>query len=612
MPPSDGALRRAVAARGGGDDLLGEWGTNGNALAPRPDSGYRADDDLVGEWVPQTPAGAITVKPYVDSAPEPLADETPGERAARLAAQSGGWLEGKATRLGAGVIRGIGNVADTLAQGIAYAGEKGAGLAGHAGWIAPETHQGVIEWRKRINADIAREQEAFKKASAGSRAAAVGEFGGELLGTAPFLGVGGGLAGATLAPRIASNVLARGAGAGGAISALTSSTSDEPLISQLGKGAIIGGSAGPILGGVGKAAIGGIGDVADLARKAIDKYGIPLRADQLSSNQMVKNFGSLMQRIPFTGFGAHAAEQQNAFNRALAKEMGEASDKVTTEVVDNATNRVGDVFNSVARRAGDIEINSSFINKVRNTVSDAASVLGGDAIEPIKAQIKRIFDVVNLNKSGKASISADSYLALTRKDAPLDRLIKHQDSNMSYYALEVRKALDDMLEGSAPKDVIADLKNARYQYAIAKALDPLAVKAPTGDINPKLVLGAARGHRGNLLELGHIGQKLLAEPSSSNTAERLAILTALGGGTYAFDPEHFQQNALKLGEALAAGRIGGAALTSKYLTDALIKSSRLSAMAGRLNLPAISMSGATPGATALIGRNLLSQGFPPE
>jgi hypothetical protein len=131
---------------------------------------------------------------------------------------------------------------------------------------------------------------------------------------------------------------ARGAGAGGAINALTSAASEAPLGEQIESGATAGALLGPVGYGFGKAVNKLLGtgmdrETANLATAARDKFGIPIRVDQVSANPMVRFVGSVMQRLPFTGLGGHVAEQQTAFNRAVANEFGETADKITRPVL---------------------------------------------------------------------------------------------------------------------------------------------------------------------------------------------------------------------------------------------------------------------------------------
>jgi Cell Wall Hydrolase len=574
-------------------DLLGSWG---KSSAPSPAVAAAGDeDDLLGSWgktaqVAAKPASQASAAVGGAMMPVPLPphDETLGETVARMTGEAqGDTFTDMAKRLGLGALRGVGDVADTLAQGIGYVGEKGARALQGGGVISPESARSVSDWRSRIDADIARENAAFGAAKGDGWASDVGRVGGQIVGTGPFLSAGGAaLTAATRGAPIVNALVARpllsaalrGAGTGAGATALTSAASDQPFGEQIQGGALTGGLLGPVGAGVGRLGSRLLGshidrETANLAATAQNKFDIPLRADQVSANPMVRFMGSVMQRLPFTGLGEHVAEQQTAFNRAIANEFGENADKITRPVIDNAKQRIGQTFEDVATRTGSIQIDRPFVGDVVRIVNDARSVLGKDAV-PIEAQARRIADRIDY---GTDTLDAKSYQSLTRKDTPLDRAMKSADPNVRHYAGQLREALDDAMERSAPPDVVHDLREARYQWAVMKAVEPLAKKAPTGDISPALLLGKSKG--GNLEELGQIGQRFLKEPPSSGTSERLAVMklgaglaagaAGLGGAAY-FDPENFQRHAAQLGAAALGAKLGGSALKSNLLTGALL------------------------------------------
>jgi hypothetical protein len=208
------------------------------------------------------------------------------------------------------------------------------------------------------------------------------------------------------------------------------------------------------------------------------------------------------------------------------------------------------------------------------------TVLGRDAA-PIFDQVQRIADRID---RGTGTLDAEAYQSLVRKETPFDRALKSRDPNVRYYAEKLRGSLDNVMERSAPADAAADLREAHYQWAIMKAVEPLAKNAPTGDISPALVLARTKG--GNLEQLGQIGQRFVKEPPSSGTAERLTALKTVGalaggvGGLGYFDPEHFQRDVAGLGAGLLAARAGGAALRGNALTNALIRGGQRQAPRG--------------------------------
>lgn len=587
-------------------DILGTWNKPSSAPASASTAAPADQPDLLGSWGAQLTTAApdraplqITIHPQGYTVPP--GDETPAQYTNRvLAEHQGDSLGDYAARFGAGALRGVGDIADTLAKGIAATGTGGANVLQGAGVISSQTAQTVQNWGAGVNQGVTTDRDRFDVLAANSPLAQAGRVGGQIVGTAPMLGAGGAaIEGATgldaaLAGRPIIGAMVRGAGAGAGASALTSAASNEPLADQVLTGAGAGAALGPI--GYGASHIGAAlrtgvfgavtPETAQLAQTARNTYGIPVTAGQISSSPPVRFLDSVLQRLPLTGYGARTAKQQTAFNRSVAGALGENSDVVTTQTIRDAKDRVGDVFDSVAQRTPVIHADSPFYQRMSDILTDARSVLPASELAPLENQMRDITSVINPNTrvSPGGYLTGETYQAVTRKGAPLDRAIQSKDPNIRFYAGQIREALDDAMQRSAPADAVQDLVQARGQWKAIKTVEPLAKKSTTGDISPPLLLGAVNksyaGNGGALGELGRIGQRFIKEPPSSGTPERLlamklggAALGAAGlGGAYQLDPENFQRNAVLGGLALGGARGASALLRSNMLTNALIRS----------------------------------------
>lgn len=606
-------------------DLLSTFAT---VSAPAVARAEPAQEDLLGTWAGATAPAKASPLPAVKPRSEGEA-ETPGQAAARwIAEHQGDTIGDKAARFGAGAFRGVGDVADTLAQAITATGEGGANALAKVGIVSPETAAAVKDWRAKINERITSDNALYQAAGGDSGLAGAGQVVGQIAGSTPFLGVAGRAAMApvnalTRAAPSAAQVLAApgnalrvgqlattGAGIGAGTAALTSASSNEPLSDQMKSGGVAGAVLGPLGAGaanLGSRVFGGaVGqETAALARTARDVHDIPVGIGQISENPTVRFLDSVMQRLPFTGMGARTAEQRSAFNRAVSQTFGENTDTITHQTITNASRRIGNVFDTVAAQTPNIRADRPFLQHLYQTLSDARNVLPASEVRPLENQLRDLMSAVDQRTM---TFTGDTYQALTRRGAPLDRAIKSPDPNIRYYASQIREGLDDAMQRSAAPDVVQALTEARTQWKALKTIEPLAKKATTGDINPALLLAQAnksytgRGGGGDLGELGRIGQRFLKEPPSSGTAERtmlmqhlpqLAIgatgLGALGSATY-FDPESWQRNALLGAGALAAGRAGGSVLRSNALANAMINAS---------------LHGGGPGALGVAARNAL-------
>jgi hypothetical protein len=513
-----------------------------------------------------------------------------------------------------GALRGIDDVAETLGQGIAWAGDTGAAGLARAGVISPESRQAVADWRGRINEDIATGQRGYEEAKPGF-AGEAGRIGGQIGGAGPVLGAGGRVLQAMTpgfiaapAAQIAARVplaapIVRGAATGAGANVLTSGTSDTPIGEQAGWGALGGAALGPVGHYLGNAVSSGVQrETADLARLAQTRYKIPIRVDQISENPMVRFGGSAAQRAPFTGLGAHVAQQQGAFNRAVANTFGETADKVTPDVMARARDRIGNVFDTTLPRL-EAHLNPNFTQRLQG-IADATDYLpqeDGRIVMRHVNDILRQFTGVGpqpaaaSRPTGAARVTGAQIQALITKNSPLDRAINGGSSNVQYYAGQLKDALLDAV-GQTPTgraktaaayvERLDQFRQARLHYKNMKTVEDLAEKSTTGDMSPALLMGQVRssfgnmayGGGGDLANLARIGQRFLKEPPSSGTAERLAMMKlglagATGlGGIAAFDPEHFQRDAGLLGAGALAARGGGALMRARWAANAAIRS----------------------------------------
>ena len=362
--------------------------------------------------------------------------------------------------------------------------------------------------------------------------------------------------------------------------------------------------------------------LADLART---KYGIPLTAGQMSDSPAVRFAASTSSRMPLSGAGDVAGEQQAAFNRAVAGTIGESADKITPDVMVAAKKRIGDGMNNIAANTT-IRIDQQFANDLGRTMDDASTVLPDVEVAPLKKQVSNILQNIDPQTG---VMSGDQYQALTRSGTPLNRALNSADPNIKFYAGQIKDALDDVMQRSAGPQAAADLTKLRYQYKNMKTIEDLVEKSPTGDVSPQLLMSQVRNSFGNMAyngggdlgDLARIGQRFLKEPPSSGTAERLSAMNAfgrvgaaVGSGIFGLDkvvpgmmPETAASVAATIPATLAASRATSAFLRSPWVADNMINRS-LGRVAGQqFNTPQNLLNGGLTGLSgAVAGRQLSS------
>lgn len=247
---------------------------------------------------------------------------------------------------------------------------------------------------------------------------------------------------------------------------------DVPVSQQLGMGAVGGAAVPEAIGAAGRGfqAVTGLGrtvapKVAELADAAQNKYGIPLQSGQVAGPK----------------FGASDTQRQQ-WMRAVTGTYGDQSGDVSPEALQASRVRIGGQMDQIAAR-NSITDPDALQTRLGQIVHDAQGVIGEDQVKPLLTMVKRIGDV----RDGNA-ISGDAYAALTAHNAPLERLQKSADPNVSHYAGQIRDALDDALEASAQPGDVQAFQNARFQY---KNLMTVAKAAPKQDPETGIIPGSA-------------------------------------------------------------------------------------------------------------------------
>ncbi len=520
-------------------------------------------------------------------------------------------------KIGAGLIRGVHDVVDRPAEWLARGADALGITSGQGDQVAAGNAAGLSDYNAQMGDSSIAGASRFGGQMALTVPALMG--GGAVLGGAgriaaagagavsPAAGAavttGNALLGGTLAGNRllqGASLAANGALSGAAAGALTSGQSDESVGQQALQGAGVGALAGPVIGALGLGVRNGwqaltgsgggvVPETAQLARLSRDTYGIPVYGPQLSDSSLVKIANEQSTKLPFSGAGAAQNAQASAFQRAVSNTFGENVDRITPDVMSNAAQRIGQVFDNVASRTS-IQADPQFFGALQRVGADAQQVLTGQELHPITTQIQNLVQAV---QRGNGTISGDAYQALTRANTPLARASQSANPNVRYYAGQVREALDDAFSRSvAPQDQAA-LGQARGQYRAMKTVEDLVEKSTDGNISPALLMGQVRSASsrfdpstggmaytggGPLGDLARIGQEFLKAQPNSGTADRMLMNSlALGGqgsalgAVMAGAASPFALAAVPAG--LAGNRALGSYLRSNWYANRLINSS---------------------------------------
>lgn len=269
-------------------------------------------------------------------------------------------------------------------------------------------------------------------------------------------------------------------------------------------------------------------DVRALADKAINQYGIPIRGSQIagSVDPVAAIKDSNLITAPGSGFSANQNAQKTALTRAVSQTFGADSPKLTPPVMSQARAALGQKYDAFAA-AHSIADPTATQASLSSVISDASQVMPSGDLAPLQKQVDNINELIATNGG---TLPGSAYQSLVRTGAPLDRAMQAGDSNVRYYAGQIKDALDSgMKQGMTPEE-IADFSNTNLQYKNLMTVKGLAAKAGIqGEISPALLPGVvnrsfddrAFSGAGPLGDLADIVQTFMKQPPNSGTAQRL-------------------------------------------------------------------------------------------
>ena len=362
-----------------------------------------------------------------------------------------------------------------------------------------------------------------------------------------------------------------------------------------GESRVMNAVGGGTAGALGQTAVNAIGRVAQPIFKNLSKQaekgvqilkdaGVPLDLAQETGSKVMGWAKRLTSDNPFTGGGSHAFEeaQNNAFTKAISKTMGEDAERITSEVLQNAKTRLGDVYNNLFDRNG-VRVTRDF-QKSLTELKDASEKVMPEGQKGITNIVN---DIMEKSKLNMGHLDGKQYQAIKQQLAAMEA----QGGTAGHYAGELREKLFEGLSNTIKKlgnkEDLELLKQTNKQYGNMKKIEDIALKDPDGHVSPaKLYNSLTTKAKRNafyqddphLAQLASAGKSVLTEKMpNSGTAARLAgqaaIPTAVAIADYAKEGDI--GTAAKLGlSAYVAPKLLQKALTSqgaagKYLKEGI-------------------------------------------
>jgi len=348
---------------------------------------------------------------------------------------------------------------------------------------------------------------------------------------------------------------------------------------------------------------------AELGKRAIEHFRIPIAAHDLSDNSLVRIAADQGGKLPFSGAGAADKAKQKAWQGAIAREMGEPNaDAFTPTVLTRARDRIGATFNDVATRTSIPPAETTRLTQdLDRILYEADRLLQPGEIAPLRAQIDDLKTMIGHNSG---TIDGDAYQRLTNSKSLLSKL-ERQNSNAGDKAGDIRDAIDDAFARSAHPNDQEALNQARYQYRVMRTVDQLAGGTRDGGITPlgfmQKVKDASRKFDsptgglpytggGTIGELARIGTLFRPAPQTGTT-DRALISGLMFGGPAAL--YHDPTVAALSATGMAANRMMGGYLRNPETTSRLAEGAITPGAGPRINrlatgmLDAARLAGAT-------------------
>ena len=529
------------------DALLNAYATSRTPAPTQnaPATAPSADDNLLNAY-----ANSAPIQQAPDPSPAPQAASAASNGPSSVAPTPGdpSTVQGRLGVVYNGVVRGLHQGLDVPAEALARGADYVAGKFGYPTTQGQQTAATDQQFNQAYDADPANQG----LGPAASRLA------GNIVSTLPAAIASGGLASGAAqigaraigaaSPIAGAAVAALPAMAGGvAAGATTAAQTGQPIGDAAAMGGALGAGAGIIGQGVNRL----LSSSSPAVARAVDTYGIPLRAGQVSQNRLVRYLDDI------TAPQSSNLAQRQAVNTAAARTMGVSpevaqaanlpANQVTPEIMQFAKGLNGGIMNGVESRTTILPEESGLLTNLAGIESSASK--SPSAFGDIKPHLNDIIDTIAANNG---TLPGKAYGELVAKGSPLDAALNSDNSTVRQYAGSIKSVLQDAMQSSATPADAAAYQQARLQYKNMMTLAPLVNKGIPGDISPLLLQGAANrsfknnafSGAGDLGELGDIAQTYLKAPPQSGTEPRTFIRNSLYADT---------KGLLQMGARMTAG-----------------------------------------------------------
>jgi len=284
-----------------------------------------------------------------------------------------------------------------------------------------------------------------------------------------------------------------------------------------------------------------LSETAENSIKILRDAGIPIDVAQATGSEFLKRTKAASFDNPFTAGKAEefAGMQKAAFNKAIAKTMGEDATAITPSVIQQAKTRLGQNYDDLASRnkiSFDPELKKSLAEideRAFNALADTQYAVIQKAIKSIETKAE----------SSGGVIDGDQYKNIKRLLTDIEK----QNVPGSHYAGEMKELLLKTLSRSAEKNGskadVELLKETNRQYSNMKKIEDVVLKDVSGNVSPSLLSNSltTKAKRNaiyqadpELANLARAGKDILEQKlPNSGTMARMLAQSPLFAGTKA-------------------------------------------------------------------------------
>lgn len=316
----------------------------------------------------------------------------------------------------------------------------------------------------------------------------------------------------------------------GAFSGAQPVTQGESRLVNAGEGAAAGVAGHGVTAGLGALAKATKPWLSDATQKGIQTLrdaGVPLHFSQLTDSKAAKVVASAASYLPFSGSGSAGKAQQEGFNRALSKTVGQDASSLTPDVMKKASTAIGNQYNNLFAR-NTVNIAPEDVSKLVSLAKQAVTDLPPDQAKIIHNQIAKF---VNAAGDHDGQIPGRLYQNIRATLIPME---KNQPTG--HLVGKVRKAMQDAASSSFGAKDAQELARLNGQYSNLKILSKALTRADGADnnVNPARLWSLVNSKYGSTDEmraLAQAGQLVLKDPiPDSGTAARNVVYGLMGAG----------------------------------------------------------------------------------